>query len=141
MPVDISRTTNGAVVIARFCGRLSETDIRQAVTLAFTTQRGEPCMDRLILVEPAASIPEIDTVALQRIQRCLHRVEASRRAYGPFRSIFVYSSPLHAPLLQLYKAILDQFDFRGIEFVAVSSLAESARLLGVPLSELAERPE
>lgn len=141
MPVDISRSRQGTVVIARFSGHLSEADVRQAITLAFATGRAEPGMDRLVVIESTAEVHEVDTVALQRIRRCVHQEETRSSANPSFRSVFVYSSPLHAPLLQLYKAIWDQLGLPGVEFFVAPTLAEAARLLGVPPPELEDIPE
>jgi len=142
VPVEVVRNHEETVVVARFFGRLTEPDIKRAIQMAFATGRAEPGLDRIVIIEPTAEVHELDSAALRRIQTCVHHEEVRGSAEVSFRSVFVHSSPLHTPLLRLYKAIWDELALPGVEFHVASSLAEASRLLGVrppPLNDLSKR--
>ena len=119
----------------RFFGQLDEAAITDMVKQAFSTGGAEPGVDRIIVIEPSTEVHDLDSGALRRIQLCVQKEEQRSGQEVSFRTVFVHSSPMHTPLLLLYKAIWDERALPGVEFFVASSLAEAAGILGVELPE------
>lgn len=131
MPVEISTTPDGSVVIAYCFGKLTEADVAESVAFAFGKRQIRPSMDRIVKLDPAVELHELEYETLQRIQQRILDHELQDGGEVSFRSCLVHSSPVQKILLDLYKAIWDELALPGVEFLVVASEDEAWRLLGL----------
>ena len=130
MPVEIARNGDGTVAVAYCFGKLTATDVSDSVNVAFSARGIEPGMDRIVTIDPAAGLQDLDIDALRRIQRRILDQELQDGGEAAFRSVLVHSSPMQMRLLRLYKAIWDALNLPGVEFFVVESEDEGWEILG-----------
>ena len=131
MPVEISTTRDGSIAIAYCFGKLTEANVTESVAFAFGERQIRPSMDRIVKLDPAVELHELEYDTLQRIQRRVLDHELQDGGEVSFRSCLVHSSPLQKILLDLYKAIWDELALPGVEFLVVASEDEAWKALGL----------
>ena len=130
MPVEFSTTQDGSVAVAYCFGKLTEGNVTEAIAFAFGERQIRPSMDRVVKLDAATELHELEYETLQRIQKKIldHELQAGREV--GFRSFLVHSSPIQKSLLDLYKAIWDELALPGVEFIVVASEEEAWNALG-----------
>lgn len=139
MPIDYARNQEGTVAVAYCFGKLTEADVLNSLSFAFGSGHIEPGLDRIVTVDPAAELHELDIEALRRIQQHVFNEELRNGPEVGFRSVLVHSSPMQRHLMQLYKAIWDAMKLPQVEFSIVPSEDEAWRILGLAPSALRRR--
>ncbi len=74
----------------------------------------------------------LDSEALKNIQQHVLAEETRGGRVAQFRSVLVYSSPLHADILKLYRAIWNNQNLSEVEFFVVDRKDAALEILADP---------